>query len=318
MQTFFEGKRVWITGGSSGIGLALAKQFAALGAHVYIMARRENVLEEAMNEIQAASHSPEQHFRAVSVDVSDPSRVAQVANELMAAEGVPDILINSAGVVQPGLFTDLTPEDFQYNMDINFHGTVNVCRAVVPCMKARRSGHIVNISSLAGFLGTYGYTAYCASKYAVRGFSDALRAELKEFGIHLHLIFPPDTDTPQLVYDNAHKPFVTKELSGAAKALSADEVSRTIIKGITRRKYIITPGSDVTFYYYLVHFTGNLVYRIMDILVSMALRKERSAHHQSGEQECAHPDQIGDQQMDQLDPYRRQQKHVDHTDAQLN
>jgi 3-dehydrosphinganine reductase len=297
MATTFDGKRVWITGGSSGIGLALAKQFAALGAHVYIMARRENILGEALAEIQSARRSPDQRFGAVSVDVSDPSRVTQVADELMSVEGPPDILINSAGVVQPGLFTHLTPQDFQSNMDINFHGTVNLCRAVTQCMITRRSGHIVNISSLAGFLGTYGYTAYCASKYAVRGFSDALRAELKEFGIHLHLVFPPDTDTPQLVYDNAHKPFVTKELSGAAKALSADEVAQTIIKGISRRKYIITPGSDVTFYYYLVHFTGNLVYRIMDILVNMALRKERSTHHQRREQECTHPDQIGDQQV---------------------
>jgi 3-dehydrosphinganine reductase len=292
MANTFNGKRVWITGGSSGIGLALAKQFASLGSHVYIIARRTSVLHEALSEVQAARTSPDQRFGTLSVDVSDCERVMQMAGELMAAEGVPDILINSAGVVQPGLFTDLTPEDFQLNMDINYHGTVNMCRAVAQCMIARRSGHIVNISSLAGFLGVYGYTAYCASKYAVRGFTDALRAELKEFGIHLHLVFPPDTDTPQLVYDNAHKPFVTKELSGAAKAQSADQVARTILKGITRRKYVITPGSDVTFYYYLVHFTGNLVYWVLDIMVSMALRKERSAHHQRREQECAHPDKV--------------------------
>jgi 3-dehydrosphinganine reductase len=290
MATTFHEKLIWIAGGSSGIGLALAKQLAALGAHVFIMARREIVLQDALLEIQAARINPNQHFGTVSVDVSDSEQVMQVADALMAAEGVPDILINSAGTVQPGLFTDLTPQDFKSNMEINYFGTVNMCRAVAQCMIARRSGHIVNISSLAGFLGAYGYTAYGASKYAVRGFSDALRSELKEFGIHVHIVFPPDTDTPQLAYDNANKPFVTKELSGAAKALSAGEVAQVILKGIARRKYIITPGFDVTLFYFLVTSTGNLVYWVLDTLVSMALRKERSAHHQRREQECAHPD----------------------------
>jgi 3-dehydrosphinganine reductase len=290
MTFTFNEKLIWITGGSSGIGLALAKQLAALGAHVFIMARRESVLQEALSEIQAARINPHQRFGTASVDVSDSEQVMQVADALMAAEGVPDILINSAGTVQPGLFTDLTPQDFKSNMEINFFGTVNMCRAVTQCMIARRSGHIVNISSLAGFLGAYGYTAYGASKYAVRGFSDALRSELKEFGIHVHIVFPPDTDTPQLAYDNANKPFVTKELSGAAKAMSAGEVSQVILKGIARRKYIITPGFDVTLFYFLVTSTGNLVYWVLDTLVSMALRKERSAHHQRREQECAHPD----------------------------
>jgi 3-dehydrosphinganine reductase len=288
----FENKFILITGGSSGIGLALAKQFSSLGAHICILARRQELLEQAIDEISAVRKNEGQRFNLVSVDVSDYERVKQAIEDMIAAEGVPDVIVNSAGVVQPGLFHNLTPEDFAWNMNINYFGTVNVIHAVIKDMIARGSGAIVNISSMAGFFGTYGYTAYGASKYAVRGFSDALRSELKPLGITVHIVFPPDTATPQLDYDNANKPFVTKELSGTPKALSAEKVAASIISGISLPRYIITPGFDATLYYYLLHFTGNLVYHIMDLLISMAMRKERRSHHQRREQEGTHPDKV--------------------------
>jgi 3-dehydrosphinganine reductase len=291
MKSFID-KRVLITGGSSGIGLALAKQLSSLGANVCIMARREDVLQQALVEIKAVRQNANQRFDAFAVDVSDYTLVNQVIREIIGLQGAPDIVVNSAGVVQPGLFQDLTPENFKWNMDINFFGTVNIIRAVVPEMIKRGSGIIVNVSSMAGFLGTYGYTAYGASKYAVRGFSDALRAEMKPHGIRVHIVFPPDTDTPQLVYDNANKPFVTKELSGAAKAMSAEAVSASIMKGITRREYIITPGFDASFYYFLSNLLGRLVYPLMDLMIGMAMRKMRSAHHQRREQERTHPNKV--------------------------
>jgi 3-dehydrosphinganine reductase len=159
-------------------------------------------------------------------------------------------------------------------------------------MIERASGTIVNISSMAGFLGAYGYTAYGASKYAVRGFSDALRAELKPLGITVHIVFPPDTDTPQLVYDNANKSFVTKELSGSAKVMSPDAVANSVINGINRRKYAIKPGFDTSFLYHLSHFLGDFTYPVMDLLISVAMRKERRSHHQRREHEGTHPDKV--------------------------
>jgi 3-dehydrosphinganine reductase len=291
MKSFID-KQVLITGGSSGIGLALAKLLSGLGAHVCILARREDVLQQALIEIKSVRQNANQRFDAFAVDVSDPTLVNQVIRDIIRLHGAPDIVVNSAGVVQPGLFQDLTPEAFKWNMDINFFGTVNVIQAVVPEMIKRGSGIIANVSSMAGFLGTYGYTAYGASKYAVRGFSDALRAEMKPHGIHVHIVFPPDTDTPQLVYDNANKPFVTKELSGAARAMSAEAVSASIIKGITRREYIITPGFDASFYYFLSNLLGRLVYPVMDFMINRAIRKLRCAHHQRREQESTHPDKV--------------------------
>jgi 3-dehydrosphinganine reductase len=288
----FTNKCVLITGGSSGIGLALAKQLSALGAHICILARREGMLQQALVEIKAVRQNANQRFDAFSVDVADNALVNQVMRDFISLHGVPDIVVNSAGVVEPGLFQGLTPEAFKWNMDINFFGTVNVIRAVIPEMIKRGSGIIVNVSSMAGFLGTFGYTAYGASKYAVRGFSDALRAEMKPHGIQVHIVFPPDTDTPQLVYDNSNKPFVTKELSGAAKAMSAEAVSASIMKGITRREYIITPGFDASFYYFLSNLLGRLVYPLMDLMIGMAIRKQRSAHDQRREQESTHPNKV--------------------------
>ena len=112
-------------------------------------------------------------------------------------------------------------------MATNYFGTLHVIKAVTPGMIDRGSGHIVNICSLGGFLGVFGYSAYCASKYAVRGLSDVLRAELRPYGIHFSVVYPPDTDTPQLAYENPFKPPETRAL-GSGKALSAAEVARTI------------------------------------------------------------------------------------------
>ncbi|MEN4098971.1 MAG: SDR family oxidoreductase [Anaerolineaceae bacterium] len=288
----FTNQRILITGGSSGIGLALAKQLSALGAHVCILARRDDLLQASLIAITASRKHESQRFSALKADVANHEDVSQVIRGYIESEGAIDILINSAGVVEPGVFQELTPRDFEWNMAVNFHGTVNATLAVIQPMLARGSGVIVNISSMAGFLGIYGYTAYSASKYAVRGFSDALRGEMKPRGIRVHLVFPPDTDTPQLAYDNAHKPTVTKELSGIAKALSPEYVAAAILKGIAQQRYIITPGFDATLYYHLANFVGPLVYPIMDRLISVAMRSERSAHHQRRQQESAHPDEI--------------------------
>lgn len=161
-------------------------------------------------------------------------------------------------------------------MDTNFFGTVHIIKAFLPDMIKRGSGHIVNISSAAGFLGVYGYTAYGATKYAVRGFSDALRAELLLKNITMSLVFPPDTDTPQLEYEAQFKPPITKILAGTAGVLSAQIVAKKILNGVRKRKYIIVPGTENAFLYHLSNFMGSKVYWIMDPMVRDAARKAKS------------------------------------------
>ena len=116
-------------------------------------------------------------------------------------------------------------------------------KALLPAMLERGSGQIVNVSSMAGFVGAFGYTAYGASKYAVRGFSDVLRLEVKPLGIRVSVVFPPDMDTPGLANENKTKPFETFA-AASTKALPPQQVAKSTLAGMRRGQYIILPGMD--------------------------------------------------------------------------
>jgi 3-dehydrosphinganine reductase len=277
----FENTLSLITGGSSGIGLALAKKLAAQGAHVWILARDPARLDAASQEITAARRSASQLVGSISADVSDYEQVSAVLAKFSDSKGVPDLLVNSAGITRPGYFTEMGMEIHRANMEVNYFGTLNVTKTLLPGMIQRGSGHIVNISSLAGMFGVYGYSAYGPSKFAIRGLSDSLRYELKEHGIHVSVVFPPDTQTPQLEYEQPYKPPITVELDKANKILSAEAVADAIVQGVARERYIITPGFDSTLYYQLTNFFG-LVYPVMEFMVAQARRTLRKPSNRDG------------------------------------
>lgn len=269
----FLGKTVLITGGSSGIGLAAARLLAASGANVGLMARRPDVLETALEEVRASAISPAQEFSVMACDVSNADSVNETVQGWMNQRQSLDVLINCAGVAKPGLVDEMPLENYHWQMDINFYGTVHAVHAVLPYMLSRGQGMIINVSSIAGFLGTYGYAAYGASKFAVRGFSDVIRAELKPRGIQVSVVFPPDTETPQLAYESQYKPAVTRILAGTAKHLSADQVATEMLKKAGTGRYIITPGNDGKLFFALSNFLGSLLYPVMDFMVNDALKK---------------------------------------------
>ena len=275
----FEGKLALVTGGSSGIGLAISKQLAAQGASVWILARDPARLDAACREVSAHRKSPTQKIEILSADVTDGNHIAQVLGNFAQRIGPPDLLINSAGVAKPGLFQEMDLQAFRWMMDVNYFGTLNVTHALVPAMIQRRSGHIVNISSIVGFLGVYGYSAYGSAKFAVRGLSDVLRSELVEHKVHVSVVFPPDTQTPQLDYENQFKPPLLRKLDENSKVMTADDVARSILKGVARRQYIITPGFDSTLFFHLSNLLGNLTYTIMDFMVASARRSLRTTQH---------------------------------------
>jgi 3-dehydrosphinganine reductase len=264
----FENQLVLITGGSSGIGLSCAQLFIAHNADVWILARRQEQLDQALQDLMARNPANPQRCGAVSADVSDPEQLAQAVAEIEKKAGVPDVLINSAGVTHPGYFQELDLKIFHDMMDINYFGTVYAIKAVLPGMLARGSGYIVNISSIAGFLGVFGYSAYGASKYAVRGFSDALRAELNPKGIHVSVVFPPDTKTPQLEYEQPYKPPELAYLDNFSSVVTPEWVAQIILKGIAKKRYLILPGWDTKLIYWLNNILGGGVYKIMDWLVA--------------------------------------------------
>jgi len=250
----FHGRNVIVTGGSSGIGRATARMLVQRGANVAIIARRQALLDAALAEFEAERVAPAQVFHAYSADLSDWEQAQAAIAAVTAGDRTPDILINAAGITHPGYFEELPVEVFRRIMDVDFFGTLYPIKLVTPMMIARRSGHIVNFSSVAGFLGAFGYSAYGAAKFAVRGFSDVLRSELKPYGVHVHVVFPPDTDTPQLHEENKIKPPETREIVGKqVKLLQPEDVAREVIRGIERHKYIIIPGFESKLYFLLTN-----------------------------------------------------------------
>ncbi len=272
----FEKKLVLITGGSSGIGFAVSRLLIKEGADLFILARHLEQLTNVLLILKKERIRKDQKVGLIALDVARHKDVNSILSKFIEKVGLPDLVINSAGVVTPGMVTELPTEEFHRMMDINFFGTVNVSKAMIPLMIERGTGHIVNISSFVGFYASYGYAAYAASKYAVRGFSDVIRAELKPYGINVSVVFPADTDTPQLREERKKQSELMQIINSSAGMMSAEKVARAVVNGIARKKYVITPGFEATFAYLLSNVAGYLQYPIMDGIISDARKKMRS------------------------------------------
>jgi 3-dehydrosphinganine reductase len=260
----YQDQLVLITGGSVGIGAALAQLFAQNGAHVWLLARREQYLQESLTNIISSSRNPEQRHGYVTCDVSNETEVDSAIDQVIREAGIPDILINCAGVVHPGEFLHLDHDKFHWMMDINFFGIVNVTRKILPGMIARGTGHIVNVSSMAGKYGFFGYTAYAASKSAAISFTEALRLELKPKGIKVTIVLPSDTDTEQLRNELKYRPPEVSAFNKLIIVHSPESVAKEIIAGISRNKFLILPGMDAKSFYWIVKIMGNNMLPILD------------------------------------------------------
>jgi 3-dehydrosphinganine reductase len=242
----YQNKRVIITGGSSGIGKAIAMLFAEAGANIALIARDLAKLERAKQEIEAVKLSPTQKILIFTANVAQYEEItAAIQSAIAELEGL-DILITSAGIAHPGYFAELPRHIFEETMAVNYFGTLYSIQAALPTLTAQKSGQIVLISSGAGLIGIYGYTAYSPSKFALRGLAESLRGELKLQGITVSIVYPPDTDTPQLAKENETKPKETKAITETAATWTAQGVAQTILQGIDRQQHEITPGLEMT------------------------------------------------------------------------
>ncbi len=264
----FSGQHALITGGSSGIGKAVAKLLAQQGANISIIARDAAKLETARQEIAAAIIDSQQKILALTADVTQQPALDLTLKQAIADLGRPQILITSAGIAIPGYFQELSLEIFHQTMAVNYFGSLYAIKTVLPEMIAARQGHIVLISSGAGLIGLYGYTAYSSSKFALRGLAESLRGELKPHQIKVSIVYPPDTDTPQLAAENQTKPPETKLISETAQLWTADGVAQKIIQGMIQGKFTIAPGWEMTLLNKLHSIIGGLLNWYFDKIVS--------------------------------------------------
>jgi 3-dehydrosphinganine reductase len=266
-MTSLDGAHVVITGGSSGIGLATAREATARGARVSLLARDESRLGEAAASVGAVA--------TASVDVVDQVAVRAAIDAVTAVGGPCDVLLTAAGSAHPGYFAQLDDGVFRDQMDVDYFGTLHAIRAVTPAMIERGRGHVVTVSSTAGLIGVFGYSAYAPAKYAVRGLAETLRPELAPHGIVVACAYPPDTRTPGLDAENELKPPETERISAAIKPREAVAVARAVVKGIEKDRLVITADTQTAALARAAGLLGPYVRWSMDRTVGK-VRRERS------------------------------------------
>jgi len=269
----FYNRTVYITGGSSGIGLEIARLMVSKGAHVALFARNPEKLERARNEILNTKHSPSQKITAMSIDITDSKNVSRNMDEAVKQFGKPDILVNCAGIIKADYFENISYEDFDAVMKTNVYGARNMIAALLPAMK-EKGGHIVNVSSAAGLMGMFSYTAYGASKFALVGFSDCLRSEMKLHSIDVSVVCPPEVKTPMNQEEAKTIPPEALAVKSLAGVLKPEYVAKTVIKGILKKKFLIIPGFKCRFLYVTQKLSPGWLSRVIsDSAIRSAVRK---------------------------------------------
>jgi 3-dehydrosphinganine reductase len=272
--TSFAGWRVFVTGGSSGIGLELARALVRDGAHVCIAARNRERLEQVVEELRSAAPGDAGNSKPsfVVMDVASPDAVATGVDAAVASLGGLDLLINNAGYAVPGYIDELDDEAYVEMMAVNYFGPMRLSRACLRYFIEQRAGRIVNVTSMYGFMGTFGYSAYCASKYALSGFTEVLRQDALPFGVRVHLCYPPTTQTPGLERENLTKPPEAWAIEGKSRAFPPEAVAKAILKGVQAGRFQIVVGWDSWFIWFMQRLAPWLVRFVTDRVLKKELR----------------------------------------------
>jgi short-subunit dehydrogenase len=242
----YAGSVAVVTGAASGIGAALSAALAARGADLALADRDAAGLRRVAEATAAAGRKVSQH----AIDVADHAAVADLPRAILAAHGRVSILINNAGVALAGTFEEVRSEDFDWLMDVNFGGTVRMTRAFLPLLRREPDAALVNISSLFGLIAPPGQAAYAASKFAVRGFTEAVRHELEGTSVTVSCVHPGGIHTPIAKHARlgAHasegKRQAAVDYFEKVTPTSPEAAAARILKGVEKREPRILIGSD--------------------------------------------------------------------------
>lgn len=262
VHTSFKEKRIWITGASSGIGEALAHAFAREGAHLVLSARNTDALQQVAAkclELGAAS------AQVIALDLSKHAEIPGVAAQVLKTSGKIDILINNGGISQRSLAKDTSMEVDKRLMDVNYHGTVALSKALLPGMLLHQLGHIVTITSLVGKFGSPLRSSYAASKHALHGFFDSLRAELgPDSPIKITLVCPGFIRTE--ISKNALTADGSKQGTmdnATGQGMEASELARRMLRDIAKGKNEAYYGGKEVLAVYLKRFVPGYFARMI-------------------------------------------------------
>lgn len=255
-----QGKVVLITGAGSGIGQQTAVAFATEKTRLILLDINQQGLDQTMSMARPDAQSIETHL----CDVSDYSAMQALADEVNSRYGAVDVLINNAGIGTAGSFLDTTLETWKRTLDINLMGVVHGCKAFLPAMVARKQeGAVVNIASMAGYYAANIMPVYSASKFAVLGFSESLRADLVDSNISVSIICPGIIKTPivasgvfegQVSGEDPEK-FRKKAVAFYEKRdYTPDRVAKAIVKAVRKRKGVVPVSPEAWLAYYLKRF----------------------------------------------------------------
>jgi short-subunit dehydrogenase len=259
MQKAFKDKVIWITGASSGIGEALAYAFSDADAYLILSSRKA----ESLEAVKADCKHPDK-ICILPLDVTHYKTIPAIAEKAIQFQGHLDILINNAGISQRALAQDTQLEVDQKIMDVNFFGSIAVSKAVLPHFLARKSGHIVVMNSVMGILGVPYRSAYCASKHALKGFFDTLRAEVHASNIQVTNILPGYVRTNVTINALKGDGSPNDEMAeSTAGGYSPTYFAQKVQRAIARKKKEVYIAKTEILGIYIMRFFPNLFFRII-------------------------------------------------------
>lgn len=251
---------VWITGASAGIGAAIARAYAAGGARVILSARRLGALNETRARCEALGAAS---VVVLPLDLAQPDTHAAAVQTVLTEFGRIDVLVNNAGISQRSLARETVLDVDRKLMEVNFIGTVSLTKAVLPVMTRQGTGHIATVTSLVGHIGTPMRSAYAASKHALHGFFDSLRAEVWQDGIAVTLVCPgfirTDVSVNALAGDGSAHGIMDR---GQKHGMDPDDCAKKIVRGLRKRKAEVWVGGKEVFAVWIERFCPPL-YRYM-------------------------------------------------------